>query len=290
MKKVFLLFDLLLILTSLSAQVSFPFYVTNSFPGKDSVIKKYSIKKELVYRYELNSKGKIIDSALSDQINYAATGKPTEHLKLFYTKSLKVFTNSSVFFYNTDLKVSKTISYYDSTKKRVRSIEEFTYDSSGNNIFYYDFAVDTSHLRIEKNVYNSKNQLKILWTKLDTAAFYISRRYNYNDRGNLTRLEAYQSNGKPFYNYLYEYDDSLHTQSIYLDNHHGIYLMNEYKFNDFNQLMQIKWFVKNNPNYQNLFHDKVCNIEYSTNGLVISEYMLIDNKLNSMIRHFYLAY
>ena len=281
MKPISLLTVLLFLYLCIDAQSSSTIYFPRAVNPKSSSLKQYGITHELIYRFKAENKMDT-DSTLAESLYYDSTGKLIER-RIFST--LKPYAGTSVYFYNADNKLIKEVSYYDTAKTCIKSIFEAFYDS--NTVSNYSYNKDTTHVTIQKEIYNEKKQLIIEWTKLGNNPSYISRRHFYNERGWLVKTDAYDTKGKNIYSYNNEYDDSTHTESLYLVNGHGKNLMEQYRYNEKKLLIQTVYYHKDNPNSPALKHDVTDKYIYLSNGLLFSTSIYTDAVLDNVSKHYY---
>jgi len=280
MKPISLLTLLLFLYLSIAAQNTTTIYLPKAVYPKSSTLKQYGITRELIYRYKANNAEP--DSTLAESLYYDSTGKLIER-RIFST--LKPYAGTSVYFYNADNKLIKEINYYDTAKTSIKWSYAVFYES--NAVSKYNYSKDTTRVTVQKEIYNEKKQLIIEWTKLDNNSAYISRRHFYNERGWLAKTDAYDAKGKHIYSYKNEYDESTHTESLYLKNGNGKNLDEQFIYNDNKQLIQHVNYHKNNPNYKRLQHDVTDNYIYLSNGLLFSVSIYTDAVLDSFTKHFY---
>ncbi len=296
MKPISLLSFLLLLFVSSFTQTKTTIYFSHELQNETEKIKEYKINRELVYKYRADRKGRAKDSALLQCIYYDSTGQIIES-RIFSSTYQLVKTNpisqirllaiTAVNYYNKAEQLVRRINYQDTSKTKIRDIYEFEYDNSGNAITRYIYTQDTTHVIVEKRVYNEKKQVITEWDKIDTNAFYMAMRFFYDAKGRLERKDAFDAKGKPFYSYNYAYNDSLHTESIYLENRKKKNLAEENVYNEKHQMMQMSAFHKDNPNYKNFDYDTIDKFEYLSNGLIFSAHLFVDKKIDSFTKHFY---
>lgn len=256
------------------------------------IIKSNKIIEEKVYSYTFNKKG-IMDSALINTYSYDTSGyliyEKISNIKN-YEESTTNYTNT----YNALGKLSKQISdkrVVGKSNLEIVSVNEYEYDSSGNEVYKYFYNKDTSRLTIEHEMYNDKNQIIQLQTKINNDDFYISRVYDYNADNDLSKVEAFDNKKKVIYSYVYEYDKVLNKKTEYLDNSAGKNKLGEYFYNTNQQC------IKENSRYKSTTltlgalesYDYLKTTEniYNQDKTLFESNVYLDGKKVQMNRYFY---
>ena len=256
------------------------------------IIKSNKIIEEKVYSYTFNKKG-IMDSALINTYSYDTSGyliyEKISNIKN-YEESTTNYTNT----YNALGKLTKQISdkrVVGKSNLEIVSVNEYEYDSSGNEVYKYFYNKDTSRLTIEHEMYNDKNQIIQLQTKINNDDFYISRVYDYNADNDLSKVEAFDNKKKVIYSYVYEYDKVLNKKTEYLDNSAGKNKLGEYFYNTNQQC------IKENSRYKSTTltlgalesYDYLKTTEniYNQDKTLFESNVYLDGKKVQMNRYFY---
>lgn len=190
------------------------------FPGKENgkeVIRNNKIAREIVFNYTFR-KDKIVDSAIDATFLYDSKGDLIEEKKE-KTRNTRETVTKNTYLYNAENKLIKQITEIPTAD--MVSNYEYEYDSLGNEITKYVYNRDTSRLTVEQKVYNTKNQVLELWMKINASESFYSRRYSYNENGELTQIDAYNPKGENIYSYIYENDKTLNKKTLYLKNEDG---------------------------------------------------------------------
>lgn len=257
------------------------------------IINANKIIKEEVYLYTFNKKG-IKDSSLTNTYYYDSIGDLIEEKKAktknlnapFFDASIIEYTNT----YNSLGKLRRQIMNNQGLK--MITIDEFEYDSSGNEINKYEYNKDTTRLTIERKIYNEKNQVIELQTKVDNFDFYISRKYYYSPGNDLIKTEALNAKGEIIYSYIYEYDKTIHKKTDYLENSEGRKKTDEYFYNDDQQCVKVNRtfkstaFISSEYTEYDSFNQTTENI-YNPDKTLFESDVYLDGKKTQMIRHFY---
>jgi hypothetical protein len=252
------------------------------------IIKANKFIKEEVYSYNFNKSG-VKDSSLTNTYYYDALGDLIED-KLAkiknYDESITKYENS----YNSSGKLRRQI--VDKQSLKIVTIYEYDYDSLGNEVNKYDYNKDTTRLTIEQKIYNEKNQVVQLQTKINNNDFYISRKYYYNDNNELSKVDAFDNKGELIYAYIYEYDNTQNKKTVYLENGDGRKKTGEYFYNNDKQCVKVNSTIKSarsisstSIEYDN-FNQVTENI-YNQDKTIFESNVYLDGKKVQMNRHFY---
>jgi hypothetical protein len=280
MKRLFFLISGFLITHGAYSQVEKMWFAfaTNS----PEIIRSNKIKREEVYSYTFNKKS-IKDSVLTNIYYYDSLGYTVEE------KSMRK---------NTDAHVTRyTNTYTSSGKLQKRTVNMgstyvYEYDSLGNEKTRYEYSDGDIFLQVEQKVYNEKNQVIELKTKVNKNEFYISRRYYYNTDGDLSKTEALNNTGEVIYTNTYEYDKYLHKKTEYLQNADGKNKVGEYLYNKDNQIVKensvvstVSFLSKESTTYVD-FNKTIENI-YNPNKTIFESDVYVDGRKKQMDRHYY---
>ena len=252
------------------------------------IIKENNIIKEEVYSYNFNKNG-VKDSTLTNTYYYDTLGDLIEE-KLAkiknYDESITKYENS----YYTSGKLHRQI--VDMQSLNMVTIYEYEYDSLGNEVNKYDYDKDTTRLTIEQKIYNDKNQVVQLLTKLNNNDFYISRKYYYNSNNELSKVDAFDRKGELIYSYIYVYDNTQNKKTAYLENEDGRKKTDEYFYNNNKQCIKVnstykrETFISSTSNEYDNFNQLTENI-YNQDKTIFESNVCLDGKKVQMNRHFY---
>lgn len=257
-------------------------------PNQPRIIKLNGIKKELVYKYSFNRDG-ITDSVLTNTFYYDAEGFPVKEILAKidnYDESLTEYTNT----YTEDGKLKRQLK--NSISLKMIRIIEFDYDANGFEINKYDYNKDTTDLKIEQKIYNTKNQVIQLQTKINNKDFYTSRKYYYDNNNNLIRTDAFDKNGSYIYSYIYEYNKEENKKTSYLKNDDGKNSTGEYFYNEDGQVIKVKSVIRmatfmsqqgTDYNTANQLRENV----YNTDKTLFETTITVDGKKTAITRHYY---
>jgi hypothetical protein len=256
------------------------------------IIKRNRIIEEKVYSYTFNKRG-VKDSALINTYTYDTLGNLVyEKIAKIknYEESITTYANT----YNTWGKLSKQITERRVIGKRsfeIAYIDEYEYDSSGNEVHTYHYNKDTTRLTIEHKIYNDENQIVQLQTKINNNDSYISRLYYYNADNGLSKVEAFDNNGEVIFSYIYEYDKVLNKKTEYLENRDGKIMEGEYFYNIDMQCIKENGKFKGTTltNGELINYDYLKTIEniYNQDKTLFESNVYLDEKKVQMNRHFY---
>lgn len=268
---------------SQSGNISFGF-----ISNPKEIIKANNIIKEEVYSYNFANSG-IKDSTLTNTYYYDILGDLVEE-KLAkiknYDESITKYENS----YYSSGKLRRQI--IDKQSLKMVTIYEFEYDSLGNEVNKYDYNKDTTRLTIEQKIYNEKNQVIQLQTKINNNDFYVSRKYYYNTNNELSKVDAFDSKGELIYSYIYEYDNAQNKKTVYLENSDGRKRTGEYFYNNDKQCVKVNstlkrtTFISSTSTEYDNFNQITENI-YNTDKTIYESNVYLDGKKVQMNRHFY---
>ena len=260
--------------------------------GDDSneprIIKLNGIKKELVYKYSFNSNG-ITDSVLTNTFYYDTEGYPVKEILAKidnYDESVTEYSNT----YTEDGKLKRQLK--NSISLKMIRIIEFDFDTYGFEINKYDYNKDTTDLKIEQKIYNAKNQVIQLQTKINNKNFYISRKYYYDSVNNLIRTDAFDKTDGYIYSYIYEYNKAENKKISYLKNDDGKKLIGEYFYNADGQAIKVKSILKmatfmsqegTDFNTANQLRENT----YNTDKMLFETTITVDGKKAAITRHYY---
>lgn len=285
------LFLALLLSGSAFTQTRNAFFYDN-IQNREAVIRQNNITKELIYDYTFNKKG-IKDSALASAITFDTRGNIIE--ELVYNDK-KEITRKDVYQYHIQNLLSKKTSTMTGRFK-LETIDEYDYDSTGNERTYYSYNSDTTSLTIEQKNYNEKNQVTELVIKINDNVPYVSRRYHYDEKGELLKAESLDQQGSWMYSTLYEYNSTGNKKSVYTENSDGKKLTQELFFNSIGQCMKKIRPAKQPMAYQD--DNSISKLEfkilqsvdeytYNADGTLFEWTVKVDNKIKQIRRHYYL--
>ena len=257
------------------------------------IIKRNKIIQEKVYSYTFNKSG-VKDSSLINTYSYDTLGNFV-YEKIAKIKNYEESVTNYSNIYNTWGKLSKQITDRRVIEKRsfeIYNIDEFEYDSSGNEVHSYHYNKDTTRLTIEHKIYNNKNQIVQLQTKINNNDSYISRVYYYNSNNDLSKIESFDNKGKIIFSYIYEYDKVLNKRTEYLENLDGKIMEGEYFYNvDMQCIKENGKFKSTTLTYGELInYDYFKTVEniYNQDKTLFESNVYLDGKKVQMNRHFYL--
>ncbi len=101
--------------------------------------------------------------------------------------------------------------------------EEFEYDSAGNRIMDYWFALDTSSLLIKKREFNTQGRPVLLYIKSDAGDFYLVEKCTYDFEGYLLKKEVFDRRGEMLETHTYEIDRERRTTKATFINNRGYF-------------------------------------------------------------------
>lgn len=286
MKQLLLLFFVQLFFSEMFSQTgntTFGF-ISNS----KEIIKINKITKEQVYSYNFSNSG-VKDSTLTNTYFYDTSGDLVEE-KLAkiknYDESITKYENS----YYPSGKLHRQI--VNKLSLKMVTIYEFEYDSLGNEVNKYDYNEDTTRLTIEQKIYNDKNQVIQLQTKVNNNDFYVSRKYYYNTNNELSKVDAFDKKGELIYSYIYEYDNAQNKKTVYHENGDGRKKTGEYFYNNDKQCVKINstfkspTFISSTSTEYDSFNQVTENI-YNPDKTIFESNVYLDGKKVQMNRHFY---
>ena len=243
------------------------------------MIRRSHIKREVIFIYRLTKKG-VADSAWYSTILYDTAGRVTSrHYKL---PPLKV-SFIDTFLYDKNGRLAKEFVVHPETKQLL-SVREYRYDTAKNEATRYDYTKDTTKLTIERRRFNDKKQLIETYLTLNTNPAYLSRKYFYNDNGDLIRTDAFDPTGKISYSYIYEYDKKQHSRTEYRENRNGKYKELELFLDDDKRIVKSIRFDSN----ENI--RSIGSTSYNTNGTMSETVTNEDGKDVSIDKHYYDSY
>lgn len=286
MKQLLLLFFAQLFFSDTFSQTGNTTFGFSSNPKE--IIKANNIIREEVYSYNFNKSG-VKDSTLTNTYYYDTLGDLIEE-KLAkiknYDESITKYENS----YNSSGKLRRQI--VDKQSLKMVTIYEYEYDSLGNEVNKYDYNKDTTRLTIEQKIYNDKNQVIQLQTKINNNDFYLSRKYYYNTNNELSKVDAFDSKGESIYSYIYEYDNTQNKKTVYLENGDGKKRTGEYFYNNDKQCVKVNstfkstTFISSTSTEYDNFNQMTENI-YNHDKTIFESNVYLDGKKVQMNRHFY---
>jgi len=231
---------------------------------------------EVVFIYTLN-KNRVNDSAWYSTIHYDTMGRVTSrNYKMVGMRTSFLDT----MLYNKHGELIKEIVVLPETK-RLLTIREYRYDTAKNEATKYDYNSDTTRVTIEKRRFNNKKQLIESYITTDTNPLYLSRKYLYNDSGDLLRTDAYDRNGKISYSYIYEYNKEQHSRLEYRENRNGRYKETQLFFDDDGRIIKTIRFDSN----ENI--KSVASTSYNTDGTLMETEFNVNGKDVSVNKHYY---
>lgn len=280
MKTIIMMCSITLFTSHAFAQVVSTTFSYQSSPKE--IIKEEGVTKEEVYSYNI-SKNQVKDSTLLKTLYYDDLG----FLIKESIPKIKKYAAYNVTYYNT----------YDATGRLLKQIEnnealkevttlQFQYDSLGNEITNYVFNTDTTLLTVERKFYNQENQCIQLATKINNGNYYIARNYSYFADGEMAKMEALNTKGLVTYSYIYEFDKSKNSKTVFLDNADGRKIVEEYFYNEARQC------TKENSIQDGVFKkaiglNKTTVNAYNSDGTIFESIIFIDGKQVQVNRHFY---
>ena len=193
------------------AQINTIFHISTVNNNSD-VIKKNNIQKEVIYNFTFVKDDKT-DSSIFKTIDYNVMGDIIQ--ETIFIGNNPSTTNYS-YVYNQFGKISKITK---STGKSIISINEFDYDSIGNEIVKYNYNQDTTFLTIEQKNFDKNNNLIQLVTKINNSEAYISRKFFYDTDNKIIKIDALDPSGNIIFSNITEYNGF--ESSMYLLNDRG---------------------------------------------------------------------
>lgn len=286
MKKYISLFLVLLIcLDSFSQNGNLTYF---SGDNQKAIIKINKIRTTEIYNYTFK-KDLIKDSTLIKTLYYDSIGDLVKVI-LPRVKKYKEAVTEYQYLYNGNGFIKNKIE--NNLGLDIVTINEFDYDSLGNEIYKYDFNKDTTRLTIEQKIYNDKNQVKEISIKINNNEPYISRRYFYNIENNVIKIEGLDRMGETIFSILYEYDKSMNKKSEYSENGEGKKLEGEYFYNSENQCIKINSIHKNvvsmnseSTNYERL--KKVTENKYNLDKSLSETNIYLNGRRYQTTKYFY---
>lgn len=274
MKQLLFLFFMQLNFSSTFSQIGNTVFgfVTNP----KEVIKANSIIREEVYSYNFNSRG-IKDSSLTRTYYYNNLADLVEE-RLAKSDNYKESITTYEYSYYPSGKLRRQV--VDNKGLRMITIYEYEYDELGNEIVKYEYNKDTTRLIIEQKVFNEKGQVVQLLTKIDNYEFYVSRKYYYNPDNDLSKMEAFDFNGKLSYTDIFQYDSARKSKTVYLENEEGRKLVGEYFYNNDRQC------VRTTSNAFDNSSKRTENV-YNSDKTIFESSVYLDDKKVQMNRHYY---
>lgn len=286
MKQLLLLFFTQLFISDTFSQTGNTTFGFSSNPKE--IIKANNIIREEVYSYNFNKSG-VKDSTLTNTYYYDTLGDLIEE-KLAkikkYDESITKYENS----YNSSGKLRRQI--VDKQSLKMATIYEYEYDSLGNEVNKYDYNKDTTRLTIEQKIYDDKNQVIQLQTKINNNDFYVSRKYYYNTNNELSKVDAFDTKGESIYSYIYEYDNTQNKKTVYLENGDGKKRTGEYFYNNDKQCVKVNstfksaTFISSTSTEYDNFNQVTENI-YNSDKTIFESNVYLDSKKVQLNRHFY---
>ncbi|HWI92116.1 MAG TPA: hypothetical protein VNT20_12620 [Flavisolibacter sp.] len=259
--------------------------------NKKEIIRGNKITKERIYNYAFH-RDQIIDSTIAVSYTYDMNGDITEE-KDEKTKNTRETIIKNAYWYNSKNRLIKQISEVPTAA--MVSVYEYEYDSLGNEITKYDYNKDTTRLTIEQKVYNDKNQLAELWIKIDASELYNSRRYFYNENGELSRIDCYNRKGQNIYSYSYEDDKLSRKKTLFLENEDGkkVQVVCEYNpdnlpvkiYNTTNRLVDLNSTSQTFDNF-----DQVTEYTYNQDNTIFQVIVYLNGKKVKLQRHYYFKF
>lgn len=284
-KNISLLLALLLCLESFSQNGNLTFF---SGENQKEVIKLNKIRKTQIYDYSFK-KGLIKDSTLIKTLYYDSLGDLVK-VVLPKVKNYKEAVTEYQYIYNDKGYIKNKIE--NNLGLDMVTINEFDYDSLGNEIYKYDFNKDTTRLTIEQKIYNEKNQVKEISIKINNSEPYITRRFFYNTENQINKIEGLDRMGGIMFSTIYEYDKSLNKKSEYSENGEGKKLDGEYFYNSDNQCVKINSTYKNvtsmsseSTSYEKM--KKVIENKYNLDKSLSEANIYLNGKRYQTNRYFY---
>ncbi len=284
-KNISLLLALLLYLDSFSQNGNLTFF---SGENQKEVIKLNKIRKTEIYDYSFK-KDLLKDSTLIKTLYYDSLGDLVK-VVLPKVKNYKEAITEYQYIYNRKGYIKNKIE--NNLGLDMVTINEFDYDSLGNEIYKYDFNKDTTRLTIEQKIYNEKNQVKEISIKINNSEPYITRRFFYNTANQINKIEGLDRMGGIMFSTIYEYDKSLNKKSEYSENGEGKKLDGEYFYNSDNQCVKINSTYKNatsmssdSRSYEKM--KKVTENKYNLDKSLSETNIYLDGKRYQTNRYFY---
>lgn len=265
-----------------SAQIAF-----RKEENTKDIIKANKVTKETIYLYSFK-KNEIKDSSIRTILTYDNYGNVIKRLDTKTENTRETVRNIS-YAYDAQGKIIKQI---EEVPEWSYTIYQFEYDSLGNEIVKYDYNKDTTRLTIEQKVYNQNNQVVALWTKINRGDTYNSRRYFYNEGGELIKMEAFDTKGNNTYSYIIEDDKVLQKKSLFFENSEGRKLEEELIYNNYKQPVKVYEIHRTltfwSPNSQDYDYKKqVIEYSYNQDKTIFEKIIYQDGKKVSLQRHYY---
>ena len=196
-------------------------FTTSDNNGNNSdIIRSHNILKEEIYQYSFH-KDKIKDSSLV-KINYYDT----------LGNQITVIQDPNllpIIIHKLPEGSVTTYSYqYDKKGKLIKQVSEnpflfgqinieYEYDSAGNIAFVFYYNKDTTTLKTERRIYNSKQQVEDVYTKIGNSEFYNSAQYFYEETGKLISESIFDSKGKILFSHYYQDGEDPGKKMIYVE-------------------------------------------------------------------------
>jgi hypothetical protein len=274
-----------------SAQVLIPEFFSKAFNTKE-VIQKNKIKKELIYTYSFTQK-RIKDSTLVLEYYYDSLG---DMIKCNIFEKENLFQLKKSYQYNSLNKIFKIFTYYIFPRPGI-TIDEYSYDSSGKEQIHYSYDQDTIYMNIEKKIYNEKNQLAGIYFKSRKEDFYLYKHYFYTANGDLSMIETYDTRRN-----LERIDSCFHdknasTKKCYKPDKEGKRIFENSSDYDsigrcikYNSISESFLYRSNKP-YQKeeiTYHPRIDEYTFNPDGTLFDCKVLVDNKKNRILRHYYI--
>jgi hypothetical protein len=253
-------------------------------PGK--VIIHDKIKRENIYRYTFNKKGK--DSTLEESrvYTYDERGniqsmllKPTSRLAsgLLFTYTF----NEKGFLQNENVKQTGILSRQPD-KYKIEHTATYEYDSSNRLINRYYYNKDTTQLIVLKFEYNDLSQIFKISKKADKGDFTVNFNISYDNTGKFNLFNRMGENGKDIdFSYQYDYGDGGRSESMSLINLKGRHLREE-KFYNINHQFSKIINKGDDPGDETL-----SKFTYNDDGTLSTETRYTNGKATDFFCHFY---
>jgi hypothetical protein len=255
----------------------------NNRQNSPEIIKANKITKEVVYTYRFNKNG-IKDSSVLGTVYFDSLGGT-----LIEKMEKDKYPINCINTYYANGRLRTTVrNGHDASSFTTY----FEYDSYGNEIYNYEFNKDTTFLTVKHRIYDEKNRKIALELKTGNEPFYTTRKYYYDEKNNLSKIESYGRDGKMIYSYSFEYSADGRDKIIYLDGSERKRKVAEYVFNADSQCVKEEeieeYSTSLNPNSSSKgFQNTAWETTYNSDKTIQELDIYYEGKKTKIFRHFY---
>ncbi len=258
----------------------------------DKIIQLHKVKRQEVYEYTTNKKGKT-DSIFLFAENYIFDGNGNI-VEVRKVNKKNTLLSQDTYTYNKLNQLTEKISAVDNQASnnfgfRIPIINYvFSYDSLGRIVYTLTNSPGSSTVKTLKNVYDDFGRLVKVLLKVNKEEFVTQNLLFYDSKGILAKIDFIEDRRDRDHSYNFEYNPEQNTRTVTIQYGDNIEFFEKIKYNNYKQIVTRTTTLEEDR--RSVSTDKRQMIEkfiYNSNNTINSDIIYVDGTTSHFYKHFY---